>query len=170
MQPCPRGDEATMGIQLEHLKTSHWREDETCSYCGSLSPEALFRAIDEGCELGPTDKNYKVYVDRPDPDVGKPWIYGSANFLQSGPGWVEVTPENMASLPQDTRHMLRPGEWVLVEPKQRMRQNKFYFQHLSVDERKRFIELLNAKALKIGYPGHFYVLPFFMTRQERRAV
>jgi len=38
---------------------------------------------------------------------------------------------------------------------------KFYFQHLSAEQRKEFIDLLNAKTMNIGYPGHFYVLPFF---------
>ena len=40
----------------------HWREDGTCSYCGSMSPGALFEAIACGAEIGPTDKNYKVYI------------------------------------------------------------------------------------------------------------
>lgn len=40
----------------------HWRHDGTCSYCGSISPDRLFAALDAGAELGPTDKNYKVYV------------------------------------------------------------------------------------------------------------
>lgn len=38
---------------------------------------------------------------------------------------------------------------------------KFYFQHLSQEQREEFITLLNAKTIHIGYPGHFYVLPFF---------
>ena len=42
---------------------------------------------------------------------------------------------------------------------------KFYFQHLSVDERKKFIELYNAKTMRMGYPGQFYVLPFFVKAQ-----
>ena len=29
-------------------------------YCGSLSPDQLFQAIEDGC-IGPTDKNYKVF-------------------------------------------------------------------------------------------------------------
>lgn len=41
----------------------HWRADGTCSYCGGMSPEGLFEAIACGAELGPTDKNYKVYVE-----------------------------------------------------------------------------------------------------------
>ncbi len=39
---------------------------------------------------------------------------------------------------------------------------KFYFQHLSVDQQKEFIDLYNARKLKIAYPGHFYRMPFFM--------
>lgn len=87
-----------------------WRGDDTCSYCGSLSPEKLFEAIEAGAELGPTDKNYKVYV--------------------SGAGF----------------------------------ENKFYFQHLSVEEQARFVTLLNERKVNVGYPGHFYVLPFFCER------
>jgi hypothetical protein len=41
---------------------------------------------------------------------------------------------------------------------------KFYFQHLSVEQRKRFVELLNEAKLSIAYPGRFYVLPFFIQR------
>lgn len=41
---------------------------------------------------------------------------------------------------------------------------KFYFQHLSEEQKMEFIGLLNAKAVKIGYPGHFYRLPYFCQR------
>jgi hypothetical protein len=40
---------------------------------------------------------------------------------------------------------------------------KFYYQHLSVEQRDEFIELHNDKTMKIGYPGYFYVKPFFVT-------
>lgn len=39
---------------------------------------------------------------------------------------------------------------------------KFYFQHLSAEQRHEFIQLLNAKVVNFGYPGHFTVLPFFI--------
>jgi len=83
-------------------------EGASCSYCGSISPDDLFAAIDSGAELGPTDKNYKVYVKTEDRPYGK-----------------------------------------------------FYFQHLDADGQRRFISLLNEGKLNIGYPGHFYTLPFF---------
>ena len=41
---------------------------------------------------------------------------------------------------------------------------KFYYQHLSVDQRQVFIAMLNEQVVKIGYPGHLYVLPFFIAR------
>lgn len=40
----------------------YWRENNTCSYCGGMSPEALFANIEAGVEAVPTDKNYKIYV------------------------------------------------------------------------------------------------------------
>ena len=40
------------------------RDNGTCSFCGSLSQEEFFKAVEEGKVLGPTDKNYKVYVDQ----------------------------------------------------------------------------------------------------------
>jgi len=39
---------------------------------------------------------------------------------------------------------------------------KFYFQHLGEDARREFVDLLNAGRLNLGYPGRFYVLPFFI--------
>lgn len=105
---CPRlpyGGPFKTGLQ-------HWREDQTCSGCGSLSEEAFLDAVRRGVEIGPTDKNYKVYVDH--------------------------------------RH-------------------KFYFQHLSVEGRKSFIEMLNAGVVRFGMPGHFYVLPFFCVRAAKES-
>lgn len=61
-QPCPRQKyEAVMQVQKDHV--SHWCDDRTCSYCGSMMPEDVFKAIDEGKKITPTDKNYKIYVD-----------------------------------------------------------------------------------------------------------
>jgi hypothetical protein len=38
---------------------------------------------------------------------------------------------------------------------------KFYYQHLSEEQRAEFIELVNAKRINIGEPGYLYVTPFF---------
>lgn len=111
MYPCPRAS------AVRGHKEPHQREDGSCSYCGSLSVERFFKAIEESKELGPTDKDYKVYVNE-------------AKTAQNPTG-------------------------------------KFYFYHLNEEEMKRFVELFNAKKLKIGYPGHFYAMPFFMSYKSQ---
>lgn len=105
---CPRRieDGRGPGGVFKTPETGDGFNSERCSYCGSMHPDEFMRLAENGAELVPTDKTYKVYVgDR-----------------------------------------------------------KFYFQHLSVDQRKRFVELHNAKTFKLAFPGHFYVLPFFMVR------
>lgn len=42
---------------------------------------------------------------------------------------------------------------------------KFYYPHLSSEQRDAFIALHNAGRMKIGYPGHLYVPPFFACRR-----
>ena len=34
-----------------------------CSYCGSVEPNAFLDRLEAGDELGPTDKNYKAYLE-----------------------------------------------------------------------------------------------------------
>jgi len=56
----------------EWKRTSDWKEVplgtpnyKLCSYCGSMQPEVILEGIErELFELGPTDKNYKVYISR----------------------------------------------------------------------------------------------------------
>lgn len=43
---------------------------------------------------------------------------------------------------------------------------KFYYQHLSTEQKKEFVDLLNARTLHIGYPGHFTVYPYFIGRAD----
>lgn len=158
---CPR--EREIGIRSRH--ETHWRADGTCSYCGSISPERLFAAIESDCMVTPTDKNYKIYIDVPHPDAGKPCILSSANFEQKGEGWVQITPENRSTLPLDEyqRKNYPDGHWVQLQPRGPLDRVKFYFQHLSEEEMQRFIDLYNARKIKLDHPGHFYVKPFFMT-------
>ena len=114
-----RGTEFMCGRRTEGYSSKfstgpdYWRFDGTCNYCGSLSPEQFFKAIEDGCEIGPTDKSYKVYIN------------GEKAPVVRGAG-------------------------------------KFYFQHLTEAGQRKFIAFLNAKKIKIGYPGHFYVTPFFI--------
>lgn len=58
---CPRRTEVPS--QFHTTTEDTWRDDGTCSYCGSMSKEDFFKAIEDGNELTPTDKNYKIYVN-----------------------------------------------------------------------------------------------------------
>lgn len=92
----------------------HWDAQNTCSYCGSFNPTALMARLEaEDVELGPTDKNYKLYLD-------------------AKPGTPPVP-------------------------------LKFYFQHFSEAQKRRFVELLNLKKLHFGYPGYLYTTPYFIS-------
>lgn len=39
---------------------------------------------------------------------------------------------------------------------------KFYFEHFSEAQKRRFVELHNDGKLKLEHPGYFYRWPFFM--------
>ena len=85
-------------------------------------------------ELVPTDKNYKVYVHNK----------GGEKFKFSHSGRMD----DLA------------GKWSCTTEERN--ETKFYFQHLSEPQMKRFVELLNEKKLNIGEPGYFYRRPFFI--------
>lgn len=97
-------------------------------------------------ELGPTDKNYKVYVENKGGDA----------FAQT---YRDCPRDAPCTGPEDCTH------WVTRS----MDHTKFYFQHLDAEQRRRFIELLNDGKLNIGDPGHFYVTPFFAQRLRPEA-
>lgn len=43
--------------------SGQWRDDGTCSFCGSLRPSRVLELIRSGrAEIEPTDKNYKLYI------------------------------------------------------------------------------------------------------------
>jgi len=102
---CPSnpGIDSPFKVPLEDT----WRDDNTCSYCGSMNPDEFMFKVKEGAKLTPADKDYKVYID----------------------GY-----------------------------------NKFYFEHLSKEQKLEFIILLNTNKLQIEYPGYFYVLPYFIAK------
>lgn len=170
MQPCPQQGENPRAVEM--FGTSKWLDDRTCSYCGSMHPDDLFAAIEAGSVITPTDKSYKIYVDLPHPDAGKPCVLSSANFERIGDGWVKVTPENINSLPLDDYQRTHFGDgkhWVQVTTRSDRHRAKFYFEHLTREEQQRFIDLLNAKKVALAVPGYFYVRPFFIAPPERPA-
>lgn len=63
---CPRGHGPNSPFKAPFNGEASWREDNCCSYCGSLNPEEFMRRLEAGdVSLVPTDKSYKVYVDGP---------------------------------------------------------------------------------------------------------
>ena len=110
---CPRGIDDPHGVfKIPTGSDADWRDDDTCSYCGCWHPDKFFEALESGAEIGPTDKDYKVYVET---DQGR---------------------------------------------------KKFYFQHLDDIGRRRFYRRFVDGIINIGYPGHFYRLPYFITINE----
>lgn len=132
---CPRGAESGRAGRAV------WCVDDSCSYCGSLHPDLLMERLEAGdVTLDPTDKNYKLYVHA-DP--------GTAPFKQTFRD--SGSPEGND-----------PSKWVWTT--RETMEHKFYFQHLSGAQQQRFVELLNAKKLKLNVPGYFYRTPFFIEK------
>jgi len=145
---CPRRIEGPFKLPKE----DSWREDDTCSYCGSLNPNTLMQRIESGdVELTPTDKSYKIYVDN---------TVGSKLFkIRYRKDCNCEFPRNLTS-DQITEKVEACPHWITEE----RTHTKFYFQHLSEEQQKRFIEIYNDKKMKLKYPGYFYVRPFFCAR------
>ncbi len=136
MNPCPRL-QGRKGIDPlpGHI------DDGCCWTCGSLDPDEFMRRLESGdVKLVPTDKDYKVYVRN---DGGQP-------FRQT---YGENYTEKAACGHEEKNH-----RWVCRE----VLETKFYFDHLNHEQMVRFVDLMNEKKLKIGYPGHFYRRPYFI--------
>lgn len=139
MPACPRAaEDGRADFQFENRPA----EDTSCHYCGSMQGDDFMARLEAGdVELGPSDKSYKVYVHNK----------GGLPFYQA------------YRVDEDRSGNQANWRWITRTTSQ----CKFYFQHLSVEQCQRFVELLNEKKLHIGYPGYFYALPFFITREKR---
>lgn len=171
---CPRAIEDGRTDFIFPL--SNKPDDGSCDYCGSLSGDVFMARVQAGdVTLGPTDKSYKVYVLNAG---GQP--FKRAHRIDSIEERMKAAAKNM-KLPLDVRAALSPDvlddveKYEAGEPLDKMRnwkwvtedrqEGKFYFQHLTVDQQKRFVDLLNEKKIKFGEPGYFYVRPFFISRE-----
>jgi len=67
--------------------------------------------------------------------------------------------------PTDKNYKIYVSPGVVAQSR---REGKFYFQHFNEAQMVRFIELYNTKPRPfiIGYPGDFYVLPFFVRKSQ----
>lgn len=136
---CPRRAESHVVLPGDKTDEDYFDGDDSCSYCGSLNPDILMARIEKGdVELGPTDKSYKIYVRNKNGEKFKMWH-------------TRKCPDVMTCDRKTCEH------WTKTERDE----TKFYFQHLSQEQKVRFVELLNEKKLNIGMPGHFYVRPYF---------
>lgn len=176
---CPRRMEG-FGPQAREEQYDGIRPDGTCSYCGSMDPDEFMRVLEDGtAELGPTDKSYKVYVDVPSPDAGKPSVRSTAwmgvdGGPPSGDGWIEATSENIAKVKAEgvlfvTDVKPEKGRYFRVGTEGPKAHKKFYWQHLSQAQMERFVVLYNEKKLHIGYPHHFYTRPYFCVPVQQAA-
>lgn len=136
----------------------HWRSDGTCSYCGSMHPESFLRGVEKGdLVVGPTDKNYKVYLTSAptEADVRR-YREGLKNY---GIGLMLAEKGKPGEFDKYADEQVKEG----VHGADR---GKFYFQHLTYEQMGRFVELHNAGKIRFGYPGHLYVPPYFMKFEE----
>lgn len=134
---CPRGPGPDSPYKEPFDGSMDWDPANCCTYCGSLNPDEFMKRLEAGdARLGGSDKNYKVYVHNK----------GGEAFKQH---YRECPKEAECTGPDDCTH------WITRD----MNQTKFYFQHLSEDQRKRFVELMNQKKVE----NTLYVLPFFIS-------
>jgi hypothetical protein len=164
---CPRRSESAIGFPgPDRWETGHGvvGQDEvglSCSYCGSLHPARFMELVREGWTVGPTDKNYKAYLNAPVTDDDRE---RAKSRWASGITGQAVRKTLAAEGVGADAIEARIGEYWSEheEPYLTGRLSaKFYFQHLSIGQRHEFIELHNSKAMQIGWPGRLYVPPFF---------
>lgn len=170
---CPRRAQMPAGLPAE--PTDRWvtgrglvGQDQvglSCSFCGSLNPDRFLQLVRDRWVVEPTDKSYKAYLMRP---------YTADQAADEKRAWLATSAEAKAirhlgehdgkSSEQVTADL--ENEWAVTERASGVTAAKFYYQHLDDAQRDEFIGLVNDKAMRIGYPGYFYVLPFFATRME----
>lgn len=143
-QTCPKRME-DFGPWERKENLDKWDGDSTCSFCGSLDPTVFMQRLEAGdVELTPTDKDYKAYLRNT----------SGQRFKQTYRNCYDMGARDCAG-PDTCTH------WVTRETEQ----TKFYFQHLTKEQKQRFVALVNEKKIHFSYPGRFYVLPYFLVRQ-----
>lgn len=136
-----------------------------CTWDGSLHPDVFMELIAKpGVVLSPTDKNYKVYIELEDGTHAEELrVISRANHDQSNEeGWLRVGDVDLTGVDTSGWGEFKDDEWIRISKRGSKIMDKFYFEHLSQTQRKHFVELLNENKMAIGYPGRFYVLPFFI--------
>lgn len=104
-----------------------------CAQCGSVSGDAFMEYVREGHVVHGSDKNYKAYLEK---DTGTPheteeYTYTNGDYSHTG---------TQAKQGTGIQHA------------------KFYYQHLSSEQRNEFVQLWNNRTLN----HMIYVMPYFM--------
>ncbi|MGW2692350.1 hypothetical protein ACWC3Y_10870 [Streptomyces sp. NPDC001296] len=132
----------------------------SCSSCGSLHPDRFMELVREGWEVGPTDKGYKAYLRQP--PTADEEAQQKADWTQRDA--VAKAVRELGERDGKTAQQIAADldeQWAKIPHYSHGPEAKFYFQHLSEQQQDEFIELHNARRMRIGYPGHFYQPPFF---------
>ncbi len=163
----PLANQTFPGPDTWRVSESGWH---TCSYCGSVHPAEYLELAEAGTKMSGTDKSYKAYIDLPDPNPEALTVRVSQNHEpEDKTGWVQVTEENVASMPYLRGFQSQAGWWVKPEPRGAVAFGKFYYQHLDKEQQDKFIELFNARVMNFGEYG-LYVTPFFCKRAESPGI
>lgn len=141
----------------------------SCSYCGSLHPDTFMNLVRAGWVVGPTDKSYKVYLSEPVTDELRTekktrWSNGNIGRAVREAALAAGASEAEADAITDDHWRTHEEPYVAGH-----RSAKFYFQHLSAEQQDEFIALHNSRQMSIGYPGRFYVAPYFCGTGEKAA-
>ena len=159
-QRCPRRGENPASDSI-FPGDDTWRTRDgyqSCSYCGSMHQDDMMEMALAGAEIGPTDKNYKMYIKVPDPKAGQRVKIGRTSGPVRRNSNGEWSIEKPTIIERIRGRYSRPVYGVAGEQKTA----KFYFQHLTEEQKEIFVGLINDKKLNLGYPGRFYRLPFFV--------
>jgi hypothetical protein len=160
---CPRRNEAPYQLapgpdRWDNRASQAGGIGPSCSYCGSLDPDTFMEKIREGWYVGPTDKPYKAYLQKPytAEDLQRiktaSDVWKTAKRVKLDDGLDEEAAT--AAADEHWNQHEAPGLTGTTVA-------KLYYQHLSQAQRDEFIELHNSEAMKIGFPGYLYMLPFF---------
>jgi hypothetical protein len=133
----------------------------SCSFCGSLHPDRFMELVRDGWIVGPTDKTYKAYLDRPTTEAEKKAARDRWQASVTGQALHRAAVAEGKSPEQVVEELDRVYETEHPTANSAGQVAKFYYQHLSAVQRAEFITLYNEHRMIVGYPGHLYVTPFF---------
>lgn len=156
---CPRRIEIPQYDADKNPDADSWRKQDgydTCSFCGSLEPEAFLKAIQDGCQIDPTDKSYKLYVHLPvrNPELK---VLSSTNRTEAAgyKSWRQLSREERKAVKRSSTYTDRK-KWSYTFHTPEEAQLKFYTPHLSDEQGDVFRQLYTEKRINFGYPGRLY--------------